>query len=187
MMCLAEPCRGDFRGSQVCRLTGFTLVELLSVLVVVGLLTGMVSWRLHGSLQRVRLRQSLERIEGLDRQARAEARRSSRTVRLEIDPTDGRLLLDKGEPSPGGRSRRSTKGVSVVLPSDVGIREVKVAARGTVRRDVVLAVSPLGQSLSYAVELATARAGNGWVVVLGRTGQIVRLQSEGEVDALLAD
>ena len=66
--------------------SGFTLLELLLVLALLAILTGMAAPRLHGYLERARLRGVLDRFTADLYQARALAARSGERVLIRFVP-----------------------------------------------------------------------------------------------------
>lgn len=164
--------------------SGFTLIEVLAVIVVLGLLAGAVAWSLAGDATQAIGEDALGRLAHADSMARAEARRFGREYTLRFDLNEQALRrLDEGD-------RQSAH--SVKLPTGHRIEAVAFKAQGdsgsgTLRRvtfgaaDVVY--SPAGRSVSYAVRIRSGDARR-WLVVAGLTGQVTQTDDAKAVDNL---
>lgn len=160
---------------------GFTLIELVAVMIVIGLLSGIAVVSVSGHIHHARLVQAIQRIESLDRRARDEARQHSRPVGLLFDPRQ-RLVSIVTRPSE--RATDSTRRVK--LPKGIDIQEIRVGRRRMTGRTVPVSLSPLGQSEPYAVRLTAANEASHWLLTIGLTGQQLELESERDIDALLS-
>ena len=164
---------------------GFTFIEVLAVVVLLGLLAGATAWSLAESARRSSLENIVGRIAHVDRTTRIAAERfgEPRTLRFDLDR--GRLQRvargDDGEkhgshatripapfrigeivlPRPGGRAERF----------DVGVVE--------------LVCSPGGRSKTYAIRV-DAPEESVWLVFSGLTGQMILIEHESDVDDIFA-
>ncbi|MFP4145637.1 MAG: prepilin-type N-terminal cleavage/methylation domain-containing protein [Phycisphaeraceae bacterium] len=137
---------------------GFTLVEVVAAVAVVGLAAGLTGLSLHAALARVGPAEAAGALVEYDRTTRLLAQRQRRTVRLELGQHRLTTLDVRGRPLDPPRRDLDLPGgceiVDVYLPPDV--------------RDVL--ISPRGRSRSYGLELA-GRGTRRWVLVLGLTGE----------------
>ena len=117
---------------------GFTLLELLVVLVIMALLTALVAVRLQGPYQSARLEDALQRVAFVDSQTRAHAREFSTSCQIVFQLDRGRLYSQ----GPGNDSARhcefSLPGslrIERVLTSQMelgsGTACIDISARGT--------------------------------------------------------
>jgi prepilin-type N-terminal cleavage/methylation domain-containing protein len=155
---------------------GFTLVEIVAVMIILGIMAGGTAWSLGPHLRMIRLSAMIDRIESYDRKVRMLARHQRRSVELTISVRTSML---------------SVRSPYVDLPplhAGHGIRFDRIRSMTGARSfgEMKIGINSAGQSDSYAVRLATADDRHAWCVVLGSTGQIVRLKNEGEVNALFA-
>ncbi len=160
---------------------GFTLLELLAVMAIVWLLSGLVTLSVQGHLFRARLVQSIERVATLDRKARDEARRDGVPVSVQVDRERGEISLVNGSKE---RVRDATR--MVTFPRGVTVSEVRVAGQSRRATTSWVVISSLGQSSTYAVKLSAPNRAVRWLVTLGLTGQQLELDSESQVNALLS-
>ncbi len=158
----------------------FTLIELVVVMVILGILAALVANSLSGVVARQQLSRAAQTIEMFDAKARREARRRRLPTEALIDRTRGRLTIDRI-----GRGDNGSPESTYRLPRQVKIKEVRMRRQGVVGTQVEIDINRFGQSPTYAVELQRGETSR-WLVVLGLTGQVISLDSEGEADAILS-
>ena len=155
---------------------GFTLVELVVVMVLLGILSSLAVYSLGGTMDRHRMSTAIESIEMFDAAARRAARSSQQRVVAAIDRSAGRLSIQ----SPTNR-----EAISFTLAPQITIAQIRVAGNRGLPGDAQINVNGEGRSPSYAIELQRG-ALKQWLVVLGFSGQVVTLRNEGEVNAILS-
>ncbi len=158
---------------------GFTLIELIVVILILGMLTAMASLSLGGVMDRYQLGRAAETLEAFDAQARREAARSREGVSAILRRGTNELILRNAAERPL-RARSQYR-----MPRKVEIGEIRMQRKALSARDVTIMVSDRGRSPTYAVELRRG-AMSRWIVILGISGQVIPVQSEDEVDAILA-
>ena len=185
------------------RRSGFTILELIAVLAIMGILAGAAVWSVAGWAASARRADLLERIAALDNRGRAAARRLGRPGVLEIDLDADRLARRPAE----GRPHRA-RPLPVALPAGYEIDRLRVpksptpagytAARpepGLHRRGkVTLGYGTGGRSVSYALRLTRAKrasaaesraaSGSKWLVVSGLTGETTVVEKSGVIEKL---
>ncbi len=154
----------------------FTMIELVVVMVVLAILASLAVYSLGGTMDRHELNRAAETIEMFDARARRDARTSGQSLQASIDRTRGLLTIR----SPENREDRSFQ-----LPGRVKITDIRMRRRVTAAGRVAMDINRRGHSPTYAVHLQRGKSGR-WLVVLGLSGQVIPLRSEGEVDAILS-
>ncbi len=154
------------------RRRGFTLIELVVVMIVLGLLASIVIFSLRGNVQRRQLTRAVETFQMFDARARRDAMRLGNAT-VTIDKNRGKLTV---------AARRNE--ATYKLPSQVTIAEVR-SPRGVQRGSKVeFAVGKQGNTPTYAVRFERGDVSQ-WLVIVGRSGQVVPVANQGEVDAIL--
>lgn len=143
------------------RARGFTLLELLAAVAVMGLIVGMTAWSLTGRLTGARMEEVIGQVAAMDGWARQAARNSGRAVRLVFDLRAGTVaradregMLSSQYRLPAGYSLLGL--VRADAPRPDGERAVEFAAGGW--------------SASYAVQLSGPGGRECWVLFAGWTG-----------------
>ncbi|MFK8113466.1 MAG: Tfp pilus assembly protein FimT/FimU [Rubripirellula sp.] len=150
----------------------FTLIELVVVMVILGIIASIAVLSLGSTTDRYQLSQATRTFQLFDARARREARSLRRTIETTIEKQQGRLIIDR----PARKFR---------LPSSVEIGKVRMGRVSTRLSSVEINYSREGTSPTYAVEFRRGKLTQ-WLVVLGRSGQVITLDQEGEVNALLS-
>ena len=75
---------------------------------------------------------------------------------------------------------------SFAVPHGVAIAQIKTTSQASEYGVLQLAVSPLGQTDTYAVRLQASGGRNVWFVVLGASGQCLRFDEEDDVEELFS-
>lgn len=151
--------------------SAFTLIEMVITCLIVAMLAGVVTMSVRGRIMSIRLTQANEQIERADRFARSLAVSRGVPVKLVLDGNNKLRVRTK---------RRTHK--TIQLPE---VLNVSLRTNRRVRSRSEIAISPLGQSASYALELRVGPKQSGFVLVSGVSGQTLRTRNSGQVDALL--
>jgi prepilin-type N-terminal cleavage/methylation domain-containing protein len=149
---------------------GFTLVETLAAVVILGLLVGLAAWSFAGPLRRARLEQAVEQIRFVDASTRQLGRDTGGSFRISID----------AERAAVGRVDSSNRRAEHSLPAGVRIERVRTASG-----DHGVDVSRLGLSESYAVLLVGAQWRR-WVFVSGLSGEVRVIPDDGSIEQILS-
>lgn len=168
------------RTSPVNRLAmrkAFTLIELVVVMVLLALLASLTVYSLGGTMDRYRVSRAIETVELFDARARRAARTTRRGVNVTIDRKSRELLIDPIDPQ--------QENASFQLPSKVEIEEVRFAGSKRSQKQSDFSISGQGRSTTYAIQLRRGELTR-WLVVLGFSGQVVPVNNESEVDAILS-
>lgn len=178
------------------RRQGFTLLEVMAVVVLLGIIASATAWSLAQDAARAQSVGLAQRLEAFDRMSRLLAIRHDAPVRMMID-LDGRRLsrqmgqedqwVESGHDLRWGSKLRVTR---VLLASgwreaDAGVLAIRVD-RGLVQ----VPVSRAGRSVSYALEISVPGGDDQdppprWLVICGLSGQMVWMNDEGEIEQLL--
>ncbi len=154
----------------------FTLIELIVVMVVLAILASLAVYSLGSVTDRYQLNRAVETFEIFDARARRDAIAKHQALQARIDRRRGQFWIDYA----GGR-----KSVSFRLPSRVQITKIRRGRQITSSGKLEIDINSCGQSPSYAVQLQRGES-DLWLLVLGRSGQIIPLASEGEVHEILS-
>ncbi len=142
---------------------GFTLLEMLVVLIVVGILSAILAPSLLGLYARNQMAQALGQVQGAFQEAQRQAMRTSRTCSLTIDTTTNRMTgscLVSGDRLLTGVSLRSS-----LTTLQFNIKGIMVDGNGSLLTQpitVVLSSSTIKQQscLVVAAPLGLMRRGN---------------------------
>lgn len=157
------------------RRNAFTLIELVIVIVIMAFLASLAVISLGGTMDRYQLSRASETIERFDARARRDARTSRKSVQATIQRHRQQLLIE----SPGRQDARFR------LPAKVEISNIRLRRRVTAGSNFEIRFSREGRSPTYAVELRRGEMSR-WLVILGTSGQVIPIDKEGEVDAILS-
>ncbi|MDV6033896.1 MAG: type II secretion system protein [Phycisphaera sp. RhM] len=157
-----------------CGHRGFSLIELVVVLVLMAVIASMATLSVRGVIARQRLGRAVEVIEQFDTALRRSARDQRRQVAGVIDRGRGRLTVD---PS-GERSRTYT------LPRQVSIDAIRFGPVPSSRSGSQIVANADGSSPSYALRLASGNTRR-WVFFVGGSGQVVDDFNDMAVDLAL--
>lgn len=144
---------------------GFTMLEVLTVVVIMTMLLAIVGVRLNGPYQQAILEETLRRIEFTDGQIRNHAEQHGTPCQLVLDLDEGRLAAERPEQAEAlhfeyrlPRSMRLDRVMTPWLDQGSGTVRIQVSAGGT--------------SPTYAVRIATGRDTRRWVLFAGLTGRV---------------
>lgn len=146
---------------------GFSLIELVVVLLLLAILAAMATYSARGIVARDRLARGVETIEQFDRALRRAARSQRRPVKGMIDRRRGEFAVE------GSQERRFR------LPDSVSIESLRMDASGR-----GLTAIGDGSTSSYAVELQCDRA-KVFVLFAGGSGQVLHLTDRSQVQSIL--
>ena len=156
---------------------GFTLVEVIAVLVLIALAAGTVAVSVRGHVAGAQLEMFLDRLETLDAQARNAAKRHSQSVALTFDMGNGQVSQAGGD---------AVEKRTFAAPGSVAIAKVRTNYQQSTDGTLQINVSPLGQTDTYALRLQAASGRSAWLVVLGVSGQCLRFDEERDVEEIFS-
>jgi type II secretion system protein H len=157
--------------------TGFTLVELLVVLTLVGLVSATAAVRLSGVTQKARLERSIEILIAADRSLRNYSAKHGRPACLRLNLDAGRVQKVFG--------KREEGTVSIDLGSGIRLKRLLSSDRSVSSGQAQVVFSCCGTSPTYALEVEGANNTTVYLLIAGLTGQATRLGNDRNVkDAL---
>lgn len=186
---------------------GFTLIEVMAVVALIGLLAAATAWSLADDAQRARHDDVIDRLTHTDELARAAARRMGpRTLHFDLER---QRVWVQGPADSSGRPRSTH---ALTMPSGFRIEQVlwldpdmgsvnQKGQRETIVEsagEVQVPISPEGISHTYAIKLngpepAGQRLSKNeqtkqdtWLLFSGLTGQITSDLDEYEIETLMS-
>jgi len=176
------------------RRRGFTLIEIMLVVILLGILAGATVLSLTEQVRHSKASDAVSRIEHADATARLAARRTGPCVlRFDLDAQSLRRIDDWN-----GKQRPAH---AVNVPEGYRIERI-AAAPGALATDasqpdgdgiqytsgvVDIACGGNGRSGTYAVRINVQDGGEEfWLVVSGLTGQVTRTDDDATIDNLFA-
>ena len=156
------------------RSAGFTLIELMMVVLILATASAIVALRLKGPMCVARMRDVTGRIASYDRLTRLQATEQDRALMVVVDPDKGELrrMDAKGE---------EAMGTPLSLPSDFEITKVVVAGEAPSAKRKGVYFSRLGLTRSYAILVTGPGDLSRWVLFTGLTGDLVEGEREEQV------
>jgi prepilin-type N-terminal cleavage/methylation domain-containing protein len=154
---------------------GFTLIEVMAVMLILALLSAAAAWSFARPLARARAAEAVELLTSFDASSRLAARRFGRTVEMRFDLADGTLQRLEG----GEVVYRGT------LPRGFGIEQLRTAEDVRDAGEGTIECSRLSLSPSYAIKLVGPGGFERWLVVAGLSGQVTSARDESDVEAIL--
>ena len=156
---------------------GFTLVELMLVLLILAIAAAAVTVRAQGSLRGARMNEVLSAFRDFDRTTRAAARNQDRPFRLVVSLSGGTIARADGE-------GRLIRGQVMSLPSDIRFDRLLVRRQDCRDGDVTISCSRKGFTPTYAVLLKSSGRSQ-WLVVAGLTGDMLLVADEKQARNIL--
>ena len=149
---------------------GFTLLELLVVLVIISLLAASVQVVFKSPLQSIRVRHAIEQLSAADALLRHECRQYRREGTIEFDCDQQTMTL------------QSDNGIA---PKSIAIRGLLAVHSPTGQHaNWATKVDRWGRSETYSIQIGNPRK-NKWILCAGISGQVMEDQSESEIQTLL--
>lgn len=175
------------------RRAGFTFVEVIAVVTLLGLLAGATAWSLAGDARRAMHSEVIDRIRHADHMARLTAQRTGEPQLLRFDLNQQRIeqLSDReAHRGSGSHPYRMPAGYRIAsiimpdIPNAPGYMRRNAELRDIDAGDAEVPYSSDGRSASYAVHVIsmrqrTAEMSNNdpqqsaWLMISGLTGQAV--------------
>jgi prepilin-type N-terminal cleavage/methylation domain-containing protein len=157
--------------------SGYTLLELMVVLVLLALVAGGVLVSVKEPLRRARGNLAIDEWKAIDSQLREQAIRTQRPVWLVAHPR--RHAIERVATDRQGRAN------SQRLPLSGTWTSVATSARQEGDGTVKIPFWPNGQSSTYAVEIPDQRGRPQWLALAGVTGQPVVMTDAAVVQNIL--
>ncbi len=131
---------------------GYTLIELIVVLVLVGLLGSFTLPKLRHNILSDDLQSSTRQLAGLMRELRSEARRQHKDLTLNFDLDAGRFWVESGDMT--AEERGYSRDNASELPRGVQISDIWLERDGTLSAgDVAITVTRKGYVHPSAIHL----------------------------------
>ena len=160
------------------RLRGFSLIELMMVLLILSVVLAAVTLRIQGPLHQSRMWNVVGQVSYFDRLSRRYAVEQDEPLRMVIDLDENRLYRMDGEDE-------KQLGSAVVLPTGFALSKVKTREEERTEGVVEVRVSRSGLSSSYAVRVSGPNERSRWLLFSGLTGEMLELEDESAVRDIL--
>lgn len=157
---------------------GFSLLELLVVLVLVALVSATVVMRWSGVQQRATLKATVEQIEFADAHLRRYAQSHGTSCRLVFDLKNHRLCKQYHNQSQNNPAWES-------LGRSIKLKEVQSTAQTQQSSQIELTFRRDGTSPTYGLELLGPGQQKIWLIVAGVSGQVTRLETKSNYEDAL--
>lgn len=154
---------------------GFSLIELVVVLVLMGMLAGTAAVSVRGVVVRQDLSRAAEIVEQFDTALRRTARHQRRSLVGVVNRAGQSLSIETARDN-----RRTFK-----LPRQVTIDSIRFATSNRNQLQDRIVVNGDGVGFSYAIRLAYGETDR-WVFFAGGSGQVVHGLSGDSINSLLA-
>lgn len=164
---------------SVRRCSGFTLIELVFVIMIMAIMSGFAVLSLRGHIDRARWTRSIEQLENMDRLGRIAARSEQTPYRLSFQRTKRKVELRAIGPNAARNRVREWK-----LPNGIQFGSFRDRASGNRSEEMSIEINPSGQSRSYAVSIKAASGPEQWLVTLGLSGQHIPMEKSDDVAAM---
>jgi prepilin-type N-terminal cleavage/methylation domain-containing protein len=159
--------------------SGFTLIELVIVILIMAIMSGFAALSLRSHIDRARWTRCFEQLEYFDRIGRIAARSESTPYRLSFHRAKRRIELRAIGSNASRKSYREWK-----LPNGVQFSGFRDRASSSRSEELSIEINPNGQSRSYAVAIKANTGPREWFVTLGLSGQHIRMENSDDVVAM---
>ncbi len=164
--------------SKLCR--GFTLVEVMIVMLIMAIMSGIAVMSVQGHINNARWTRSFEQIEEIDRTARISARRDASPYQITFNRSKRSVELHAIGLNASAKSVRAFK-----LPAPFKFDSFRKNTATSSSESFAVEIAGNGQSPSYAIAIAAASGSPQWLVTLGFSGQQIRMEDAKDVAAML--
>lgn len=154
---------------------GFSLIEMMVVITIVGLLAGMTMLRWSGPISKMQFGNDLAGIAGFDRRARNLAIQRNESLRLIVDLDNNAFLCQQ-------RNMAQSVTTTFGLSNSSQIEKVAVIDGQAMKGQIEIYLSESGTSASYAVLVSNGKRKH-WLLFVGGTGQVFSGYSDEEIQA----
>ena len=160
------------------RRLGFTLFELLVVVVVLSAVAAAVALSMQGPLAMARMEHAAEELVLLDSQLRSHARRSGQGATVLVSPGSSTVLVTWQSEGDARGDRE------VFLGRGLIVRQVLVPASASRVSGTEIIYSADGQTPTYALQVTDGRGNERWLAFAGITGQQLEASSQQELEQI---
>jgi prepilin-type N-terminal cleavage/methylation domain-containing protein len=157
---------------------GFSLLEVLAVIVVLALLASVVAVSLASRWRQVRMQDLVERMITFDRQGRQMAVRFNQPMVLRFDLYEGTIRRLEAE------SGREMEVSPLRLGGGWRLREVRIGTHRQEYGTVEVTVSSRGYSASHALLLTGPQDERQWLLFPGLGGKAMTVDDEDQIEAI---
>lgn len=157
---------------------GFSLIEMLAVLLILALIAGTVAISLGGAAQRARLEDAVSRFTHYERSTRERAQAQGESLQLVFELKTGRVERVT-------ENSQKVNGRPLDLPQGFEIQQMWTREERILDGEVGMLYGSNGCTASYAVMISGLDGQATWIVVAGLSGQFLEADNVEEVQAIL--
>ncbi|MFC1759510.1 type II secretion system protein [Planctomycetota bacterium] len=152
---------------------GYTMIELMVVLVLMSLIFGGVMLKLGGPLANAKMEFSKSSLVNFDRRVRELSRRRKKAHTLQVDIDRGHFALREDQ-SDGNSLMR------LQLPEGVQLTALRVDGVWRETGIVEQSVRATGEMASYCVAFSSSKSASKtrWLFFVGGSGQVIEYENE---------
>lgn len=155
--------------------SAFSLIELVTVLTIIGLVIATVSLNWLAPLREAQFSETIRKIQSIDQQTRLHARSRLANTWVEFEIGNGKVRYSKYS----NQGKEST--LVYQLPNDHQVVQIKTATQKISQGVFRYPINQFGISESIAIQIADGNR-NQWVVILGGTGQSKAYDDESQFE-----
>ncbi len=155
------------------------MIELMIVIVIMAIMAGFMALSVRGHVDRAKWTQSFEQLEHIDRMARIAARSEVTPFQLTFSRSKRKVELRSIGPNASKKTFREWK-----LPRGIQFAAFRDGSSSSRSDAFRIEFNASGQSPTYAVALQASSGPPQWLVTLGFSGQLLRMEKADDVAAM---
>ncbi|WP_432799800.1 type II secretion system protein [Poriferisphaera sp. WC338] len=175
------------------RLRGFTLIELMVCMIIIGLLAGTVVVSLRGLSDKVTRDDVIDQLVMMDQRVRSYAVLHRKAGQLRFDLSKVPSTIRLVTPSENEYEAYKRDGQTWRMHQSYRLSEIRLAGGESSHTQIALPVSSQGIMTTYALKIDRVierievdTSASVWLVFAGITGQVYQTEKQEEIDAILS-
>ncbi len=157
---------------------GFSLLELMAVLLIMAIVAAAVTLRMQGPLRQSQTAEVIDRIRAFDEITRTYARQQDQTLQVMVDMSANKL----GRTNSAGQA----VGAGLELPKGCSFNSVSLATDRAHGGKALLVCGNTGYTPTYCLEVQDAQRQRHWLLFAGLSGEMKVYESQNAAQQVLA-